>query len=64
MLISLWETVQFLCEIKIMVNTQRIHTVKEKYSNNQGIECENQMLGDIYLIKIFRQWNELLIWII
>ena len=42
------ETVQFMCEIKIKVNTQRIHTVKKNTSNNLGLECDYMILGDIY----------------
>ena len=53
-----------MCEIKIKVNTQRIHTVKQIKSNNQGIGCENKMLGEIYLTRILRQWDELLFGII
>ena len=34
--LSLRETVQLMCEMKIKVNTQRIHTVKQIKSNNQG----------------------------
>ena len=59
-MISLRETVQFMCEMKIKVNAQRIHTVKQIKSDSQGIECENKMLGEIYLTKIFIQWDELL----
>ena len=47
-MISLRETVQFMCEMKIKVNTQRIHTVTKNTSNNLGLECDNMILGDIY----------------
>ena len=47
-MISLRETVQFMCEMKIKVNTQRIHTVKKNTSNKLGLECDNIILRDIY----------------
>ena len=61
-MISLRETVQFMCEIKINLNMQMIHTVKHVHvrSNNQEIECDNKMLGKVYLSKIFIQLDELL----
>ena len=37
-MISLRETVQYMCEMKIKVNTKRIHTVKQIKANNQGTE--------------------------
>ena len=42
-MISLRETVKFMCEMKIKVNTQRIHTVKQIQSNNREIECESKI---------------------
>ena len=42
-----------MCEMKIKVNTQRIHTVKQIKSNSQGIECEIKTLDEIYRAKIF-----------
>ena len=52
-----------MCEIKIQVNIQIIHTVKQMKSNNQE-DCKNKMLGELYLSKIFIQWDELLFEII
>ena len=57
-MISLRETVQFMCEIKINVNMQRIHTVKHVHvrSNNQEIECDNKMLGKYTYQKYLYNW--------
>ena len=49
--ISLRETVQFMCEMKIKVNTQRIHTVKKiNTSTNLGLEY-SIICTQIYLQK-------------
>ena len=59
-MISLRETVQLMCEIKINMNIQRIHCETKKYLITKE-ECENKMLGEIYLSEIFIQWHELLV---
>ena len=36
-----------MCEIKFKVNTQKIHTVRKII--HLGLECDNIMIGDIYM---------------
>ena len=51
-MISLRETVQFMCEMKIKVNIQRIHSVKQIKSNNQGKMWKQNDRGNIYIQNI------------
>ena len=44
--------------------TKNTHCEKKYTSNNQGLECDNLLLGDIDLTLIFRQWDDLLLGII
>ena len=43
-----------MCELKIKVNT---HCEKNP-SYNQALKCDIIMLGDMYLARIFRQWDD------
>ena len=49
--------------MKIKMKTQKIHTMKNT-SNNQGLQFENIMLEDIYLTRIFRQLDYLLLGVV
>ena len=51
-MISLRETVQFMCEIKIKVNIQRRHTVKQIKSYNQGRMWNQNDWGNISIYNI------------
>ena len=52
---SLRETVQFMCEMKIKVNIQRIHSVKQINLITKE-ECENKMIGEIFYPKYLYNW--------